>query len=220
MLVDAGYRWELAFTPYASNRGRIKCFDGRRIEERPFQDFGVLVVPAIHLWAHRRPKQEIEAVKTFVRNGGGALFLGRSFDRYGNWNVLRESNIRDTADLILDSAHCVDNEPYYVTYTDIASHPATRGVRVFQSRGGSHIQAGEGCRALIRAPEGAVTRSGKVKAPSICVVRKYGRGRVAVMGDDRWLDPEFLKQADNSKLWMGLVNWLAGRRADGKAVRQ
>lgn len=212
MLASAGYRWHFGMSPYTRNRGLIKCFDGQRIEERRQSDFGVLVFPSMHLWAHRWPKEEVEAVRQFVENGGGVLFLGRSFDRRGNWNVLRQFGIRDTSDLVIDEEHHVDDDPYFVTYTRIADHPATGGVRTFQSRGGSHIAPDGASQVLIQGSPSAVTRSGKVQAPVICVAKEVGKGRIVVVGDDRWTDPVFLTQADNAKLWMGLIEWLAGRR--------
>ena len=212
MLNAAGYQWQFALSHYSANRGLIKCFDGRKLHELRLGDFGVLVFPSMHLWSHRWPKEELDAVAAFVENGGGALFLGRSFDRRGGWNMLRQFGIRDTADLVIDEQHHVDGDPYYVTYTRIAKHPATRGVRTFQSRGGSHIIPGADAEALIRAAPAAVTRSRDVREPVICVVKSFGKGRIAVVGDHRWTDPVFLSQGDNAKLWLGLVEWLAKRR--------
>ncbi len=212
MLNEAGYQWQFALSQYSENRGLIKCFDGRRIREYRLSDFGVLVFPSMHLWSHRWPKEELAAVRQFVAQGGGVLFLGRSFDRSAGWNVLRQFGIRDTNDLIIDKAHDIDGDPYDVTYRDITPHPATRGVRVFQSRGGSHIIPDAQSTVLIRGAASAVTRSGKVTAPVICVVKEFGKGRIAVVGDNRWTDPVFLSQADNAQLWLGLIDWLARRR--------
>jgi len=211
MLNEAGYQWQFALSHFSENGGLIKCFDGRDIREFRLSDFRVLVIPSMHLWAHRWPKEEMDALKGFVEEGGGLLFLGRSFDRRGGFNALMQFGIRDTDDLILDEQHHVDGDPYYVTYTRIADHPAARGVSVFQSRGGSHIIPDDDSVVLIRADDTAVTRGGEVKSPVICVVKQFGKGRIAVVGDDRWTDPVFLDQGDNARLWMSLIDWLAGR---------
>jgi uncharacterized membrane protein len=216
MLNEAGYQWQLAISHYTKNGGLIKCFDGSRINEHRLEEFGVLVIPSMQVWAHDFKPAEDAAIRRYVENGGGVLFLGRSFDRRGGFKSLNQFGIKDTNDMIMDREHHIDGDPYYVTYTDLVEHPITDGVKVFQSRGGSHMLPGKDSQAIIRASKSAVTRSGKVSEPVICVVKKVGKGRIAVVGDHRWTDPAFLKQGDNARLWMNLIDWLSGRNALGK----
>ncbi|MDP6353826.1 MAG: beta-galactosidase trimerization domain-containing protein [Planctomycetota bacterium] len=213
MLNEAGYQWQMAISHYTKNGGLIKCFDGNRINERRLEEFGVLVIPSMQVWAHDFKPAEDAAVRRYVENGGGVLFLGRSFDRRGGFKALNQFGIKDTNDMIMDREHHIDGDPYYVTYTDLVEHPITDGVKAFQSRGGSHILPGKDSQAIIRASKSAVTRSGKVSEPVICIVKKVGKGRIAVVGDHRWTDPAFLKQGDNARLWMNLIDWLSGRNA-------
>jgi hypothetical protein len=164
---------------------------------------------------------DVQPVLTAVQNGLGLLVcLERDAPAAQPRPLLKALGIRPVYGYMHDPGNHILGEPKYVTFTRVAQHPVTAGVRVLQSTGMRPLEMKESrAYALVQGGEGAFadhTWGERVREPGLPVVAAlpYGKGRIVVVGGDSWLRPDDLDLGDNRRLLLNAVQWLAGGGGD------
>ena len=50
------------------------------------------------------------------------------------------------------------------------------------------------------------------KGLPVLLALEYGKGRIVIIGDAKWLQPQPLAEADNARLLLNIFNWLAHKK--------
>ncbi len=201
---------------------KLKTFSSQGISEEDLASYDVLVLCGLRHGGSVWRNEEVDTLRRFVRNGGGLLVC---IKRDWHWEAsfyeeLKGFGIGDAGGNIYDPQHCIMNEPLYVTLSDAAAHPVTRGVERFQTTGIRPLDVtNKYAKVLLTAGENAEVMDlwGKRRpAPNapIAVALEYGDGRIVVIGTDTWLRPDELEMGDNKVLLTNVLNWLGKRQAD------
>lgn len=160
--------------------------------------------------------EEIEAIKTFVHDGGGLIVLGEcDHDRYGN-NL---NELLATFGIQIETATVQDYEQSDGTPT---------WIRPLLTSNGRGAQADVLARVneirLYRAGTLATTNGAKVIARAstsataphapLAVVSQHGAGRVVVLSDSDLFGDDTIGEHDHADLWLNLVYWVANPSFD------
>ena len=184
-------------------------------------DFNILMLPGIAAIGGVRgySSKELEAIKNYVKNGGG-LFLSGQFHRgpHGHMSSYYASKVAELFGVKIlrsaisdESAH-IDNEARFITCKDITKGELGKGVKVFQSMGMAPLKiTGTGIETVVASSVNAIAPGYRNKNIPAIVALKYGKGRVVIAGDASWLQPQALLKADNAQLALNIMNWLAKR---------
>lgn len=166
---------------------------------------------------------EIDAVETFVRDGGGLVVLAEcEQDKYGNnlVDLLERFGVRP---LNLTAQDTVNNHRQVATWV-LADFSGPRGAVDLRARveracfyraGALQINTpdGEGFEVLARTSGTADPAS----AP-LAVALAAGRGRVAVFADSDLFGDDSIGDYQQLTLWTNVVTWAAGGRAGSEDV--
>jgi beta-galactosidase GanA len=186
----------------------MKVFTDRE-EVKKLDSFKIVVTMGSGLGGERVFKPtEAALMREYVKNGGSMLIAPNHFVGPHGWlsnsskNPLLKvfgvtafnRNIHDTKNY--------DFVPDYPTFTNITTHPVTSGVKKFQSHGMPVMKVNNPkAKVLIHAANGS----------PVLIALEYGKGRVVIVGDGKWLQPLPLAKADNARLLLNIFNWLAHR---------
>lgn len=134
--------------------------------------------------------QELNAIKDFVRSGGGLLVIG---DDYPN----TYTQITSFAGINWDW----EGTGYSGYTTDITPHPVTANV--------VNVYFGYPGRLLVSSPAQDLVRDcyGNV----MLAVAEVGLGAVACIADEQSINDYYISYADNLRLAVNLVSWLTNR---------
>jgi hypothetical protein len=144
---------------------------------------------------------EIDAIETFVSEGGGLLLISEAdhygYDSYGTDAPANIDAISDVFDISIDFT--VTGGPS----SQILTHEITSGVNTVMWRYGTTVTPSGSAFALIRTAD---------NADDFMAANEYGAGRVVVIGDTNiWDDPDNangMNTADNGQLAVNTIAWL------------
>ena len=151
---------------------------------------------------------EAALMRDYVRNGGNMLIAANHFVGPHGWlsntsknPLLKIFGVKAFNRNINDSKN-YDFVPDYPSFTKITQHPVTNGVKKFQSHGMPEMK--------VTNPKAKVLIKSANNLP-VLIALEYGKGRVVIVGDGKWLQPLPLAKADNARLLLNIFNWLARR---------
>ncbi|MCP3968645.1 MAG: hypothetical protein GY750_20215 [Lentisphaerae bacterium] len=187
-------------------------------------DYQIVTFMGNNLNQIKYPKKVQKALEKYVREGGSLLLAANFYVGPHGWysnNRLKSlprafgvnytnTNIRDTQE------HGF--VPEFPIFTDIAKNEITKGVKVFQSRGMSMLKVkNPKAKVLVKAGKNA----NRPRTP-VMVALEYGKGRVVILGNARWMKPDYFCKGDNAQLLLNIFNWLAHHpvRVESKADLQ
>ncbi|MBN1669654.1 MAG: beta-galactosidase trimerization domain-containing protein [Kiritimatiellae bacterium] len=168
-----------------------------------------------HMWGIlMRDKAFVASIREFVAGGGG-LFVCGVPDAYAN-NVsaalntlLRPEQVRTKGGWFSDPGSCVNGDPLQVVFSDVRPHPVTKGVKRLATL----------FAAPLRDPKSALTplifsRKADWNAPGqpVLLAGNLGKGRVVASGDNYFVQPFRIEEADNLRLTWNIFTWLSGNR--------
>lgn len=161
----------------------------------------------------RHPKKVQKVLDEYVKKGGSLLLAANFYVGPHSWQSNnRIASLPKTFGINYTNTNIRDEKehgfvPEFPTFTDIASDEITKGVKVFQSRGMSMLKVkNPNAKILVKAGK----NSSRPGAP-VMIALEYGKGRVVIMGDARWMKPDQLDKGDNAQLMLNIFNWLAHR---------
>ncbi len=162
---------------------------------------------------------ELEAVGTFVSNGGGLLVLGDSY-LSGDINALLAVFGTSFDASTVCSLNYVDHDPQRFHVTDFAAdHPVTAGLATFRWDWGCSLLPGPAAKVLMqsnpdtwqdRDGNGLRTASERVGPFVLGAAVEYGKGRVVVLADNPFIDSFWLRYDSNRRFVLNAVSWLSG----------
>jgi len=191
-----------------------------RIGKEPLASYQILVTLGSGPGGERRYKpEEVAAVSNFVARGGSLCVAGNMRVGPHGWlanrvktPLLKPYGLEVLEDNVRDPRHYRGESDLFSIFTGIKPHPITTGVRRFQSQGMGVLKAPV-ASVLIESDQDALPPQAPVMAFS-----EDQRGRVLLMGDGKWLQPDLLAMDDNAQLCLNLFLWLARREGEIKAL--
>jgi hypothetical protein len=201
----------------------VTAHQAGRLDAGTLRDCDVLVIahPSAPEWERttgsgspQLSREEIDAIESYVRSGGGLLVLGETEqDKYGN-NVnelLARFGLRLTNDTVQDYEHC-SGAPSWIL-AELAEGDRGRDgdllarVRAACFYRATTIASSNGARVLARSHATA-----SLPGAPLMVAGEYGEGRVVVAADSDLFGDDCIDQLDHASLWLNLAYWAAGRR--------
>ena len=211
LLEDNGYQVNSLCAPL--RKPLMRSLDGVRRED--LSSYDVFILSGTH-GRNEWEDADVRAVHNFVKNGGGLVCcLIREWHHAKPQKVLEALGIQPIYSYFHDPKHHIVGEPKYVTFRNIADHPVTKGVKLFQSTGAKPLAVrNPKATVLIRGSDSSYAYHSwgqTLRKPHLPVMAalEYGKGRVVVIGTDTWLLPDDLKLGDNRRLFLNAINWLA-----------
>lgn len=162
-------------------------------------------------------EEELRALRNYVVAGGGLVIAANEHIGPHWWFSNSQSKqpltalfgVGTTETNIADAQTGRDGTPGYpLLFADAgsAAHPIMTGVDSVQSLGMSVLRPDN--------PAGSVLlRSGEAATPAnapAAVALEFGKGRVVVLGDAKWLQPDSFAQADNAQFFQNIIHWVTG----------
>jgi immune inhibitor A len=179
---------------------------------------------------------EIAAIHSFIRGGGGALFISEHHNLVsGNMNNITTTyGITINYDAVYDPTNN-DSRDYWPIIHNFASHPVTSGVTSYVEYAGASLDVAGSAVPLatgdsdsyVAAPQPVMQDSAAVvsqanpainpNAPVTLAVSQSGAGRIGVIADANMFgdadidndDIANIDEFDNKQLILNLVQWLA-----------
>jgi hypothetical protein len=153
-------------------------------------------------------EHELDAIESFVRNGGGLIVLGETEqDKYGNNvnDLLRRFGITVENTTVQDYEHNL-NAPSWVL-ADLTDSNATGPDLLARVHEACFYRAGvlsltNGARPIARTH-----RSASSAAAPLAAVVEHGAGRVVVLADSDLFGDDCITQLDHRSLWLNFVYW-------------
>jgi hypothetical protein len=158
---------------------------------------------------------EIAAVETFVRDGGGLVVLAEcEQDKYGNnlVDLLDRFGVRPLNITVQDT---VNNHRQVATWV-LADLSATRGAVDIRTRVDNACFYRAGALQLTAADAEVLARTSSTADPAaapLAAALTAGRGRVAVFADSDLFGDDSIGDYQQLTLWTNVVTWAAGGRA-------
>ncbi|MGC9517545.1 MAG: DUF4350 domain-containing protein [Methanomicrobiales archaeon] len=180
---------------------------------------------------------EIQAIKTFVNNGGGLFLVGDNWGvEDGNENYAYNQIAKSFGVNFAYNVDLVDNKNYilfpdYVEISNIQSDPITSNIDKFYNIKGTYIENPGSAIVLANsssnswADQLSITTEGfsisnqekEANETSgtfpVLAALKYGNGRVVFMGAAGTFTNAYIYRSNGWKLGLNSVNWLADRPA-------
>ncbi len=162
---------------------------------------------------------EVEAVRAFVRTGGGLLVITEyESAKYGdNLNeLLAPTGLRIENGTAFDHSACVHENAEWILGEPVAETPLAHGVQQACFYRAGWCRA-EGNAAIVwkTSPRACPPDAGLIG------IAPLGAGRVAVVTDSVLFGDEHVGDFDHRQLWLNLIYWLAApaagavRKSDG-----
>jgi glycosyl hydrolase family 42 (putative beta-galactosidase) len=205
LLEHNNYSFDIGLSRFKQN---MKVFTDRE-EVKKLDSFKIVVTMGSGLGGERVFKSsEAALMREYVKNGGSLLIAANHYVGPHGWlsnaaknPLLKEFGVSAFNRNINDLKN-YDFVPDYPAFTDITPHPVTNGVKKFQSHGMPVMKVNNSeAKILIRAANGS----------PVLISVEYGKGRVVIIGDGKWLQPLPLAKADNARLLLNIFNWLSRR---------
>ncbi|MFA6960915.1 MAG: DUF4350 domain-containing protein [Opitutaceae bacterium] len=159
---------------------------------------------------------ELQVLRDYVSAGGGLLIAanqqvgphGWLDNASGKGSLAREFGLNTSGTNIIDPANGLDGVAMHPELEAVkgVSHPLLTGVSRIASIGSSVVDPGSDGFVLLRSSATATP----VRAPA-AVALEYGKGRVVLLGDAKWMQPETLDRDDNARFLLNIMDWLARR---------
>jgi Family of unknown function (DUF6421) len=174
--------------------------------------------------------EEIDAIESFVRDGGGLIVLGETEqEKYGNNlnELLARFGLHLENDTVQDYEHHL-GAPSWIS-VDLAQGgrgregdllARVRSACLYRS---TTISAGNGARVLARSH-----RSASVPGAPVIVTSEHGAGHIVVLADSDLFGDDCIDQLDHRALWLNIVYWATssgddpsrrGKRRDGSRAQ-
>jgi hypothetical protein len=213
LLEDHGFEVDSLCQPLRKARMR----NGESVKPDKLENYQVFVLTG----THGRDDWEDEDLKIavdYVKNGGGLLYCFPTDHSNGTASKLLNRFGLDIAFAnFYDPTANILNEPLYVTFSNPAAHPATDGVKTFQSAGAIPIltaQLKENFTVLFKGGPSSYTAhpwgdSNKSPGQAVAVALEVSKGRVIAIGADSWLRPDDLERGDNKAFFLKAIEWLS-----------
>jgi hypothetical protein len=178
---------------------------------------------------------EIEAIRSYVEDGGGLLFITDHTNCYFHNHVL--GALMERLGIELRSDLACDVAPYtlsggngWIVASSFRDHPITRSLQhiAFQSGGcvdpafgiawtsrgswaDSAIVPAYGENRSLGFYGDMLRQSQESSGPQPIVgAREFGKGRIAIVADQNCVGGMFLNYSDNRRLWLQMVDWVSG----------
>jgi hypothetical protein len=192
-------------------------------------DVLVIAHPSDPAWeqtsGHGSPRlkgEEIDAIESFVNQGGGLIVLGETEqDKYGNNvnDLLARFGMRLENETVQDYDHCLTAPSWILAEL----HDGGRGtdgdllarVRAACFYRATTISANNGAFVVARSHASA-----SVPEAALLVASTHGRGRVVVLGDSDLFGDDCIDELDHRALWLNVVYWAAQPAEDGALPNQ
>jgi tetratricopeptide (TPR) repeat protein len=171
-------------------------------------------------------EDEVEAVVSFVKNGGGLIIVGENGGYIRGRGILETVNevptifgIKFNMNYVADRKTNAGDICWPVIST-FADHPVTKGVKRVVYGCGCSLELESSATAL--AFGNSTTTAGEKTGEDVVILAaaEYGKGKVLVIGDsnlfagpntESWItgDKDFLYLMDNKKLALNMFEWTA-----------
>jgi hypothetical protein len=152
-------------------------------------------------------KEELQAVRDFVQNGGGLLLISEyEHEKYNNNlnELLQGSGLSFENTTVSDSSHCHHDNPTWIYGEPVDGVSHGFSYRVNQScfyRSGS-CQASNPANIIWKAhPEAKPSSAGLIAAA------EWGKGRVMIVADSSLFGDRHIQEFDHRQLWLNLIYW-------------
>lgn len=157
------------------------------INQSTFEGYDIFIIP--QAWSYYT-SDELNAIKDFVRNGGGLLVIGDDYpDIY--------TQITSFAGINWDR----EGGGYGGYTTDITPHPVTERV--------NSVYFGYPGRLLVSPPAQDLIRDSYGNV--MLAVAEVGLGAVACIADEQSINIYYISYADNLRLAINMISWLTNR---------
>ena len=190
---------------------------------------------------------EIAALRDYVWHGGSLLVITDHsncyYHAYKLAPLLEQLGIESPVETACDRPpHTLGPGNGWIAITRFAPHPVTAGLRCIAFQSGGVVDARYAVASTSPASWGdrwQVNPYGEGNAPGfygnweqdpgersgplgVVLARKFGRGRVVIVGDQNIFGDPFLNYADNYRLFLNTIAWLTGQPAiaDYRAYEQ
>jgi beta-galactosidase GanA len=152
-----------------------------------------------------------EALKKYVEDGGSVFLSANQHEGPHNWWNSR--NMRELFGLfnVKTGKNISDQKTFHFDHRfpafsiDPHRHPILAGCTKLQSKGMAE---------LLLNGQDVLIRSNPTSTPAnvpIMTAFEFGKGRVVIMGDSKWMLPQYLNKGDNAQLMLNIFNWLSRR---------
>jgi hypothetical protein len=162
--------------------------------------------------------EEIDAVETFVRGGGGLVVLGETEqDKYGNNlnELLARFGLGLANETVQDYEHCAGAPTWILGRLGDGGRGREGDLLARVDAAcfyrSTTIAAADGARVIARTHESA-----SVPGAPLIVAGEYGDGRVVVLGDSDLFGDDCIDELDHSALWLNIAAWASRRPAPSR----
>jgi len=153
--------------------------------------YDVLVICLGSAWYSAYTTEEVSAIESFVRNGGGLLVMGDN-------TACPNENINPVAQAFGTTCGVSYLSPLDLYVTDLAPHPIFDGVSEIFMRAAGEIDS-------VSPSEEVAWTDGL----GTIAVATFGSGRVVTLGDINLWDNTYITYADNQLLAENIFDWLS-----------
>ncbi|MEW6685790.1 MAG: toll/interleukin-1 receptor domain-containing protein [Candidatus Edwardsbacteria bacterium] len=149
--------------------------------------------------------EEIQAFSKFVKDGGGLLVIGEHHVKHWKSNInelLVPFNISFRDDIVearYESPAGIEALTQFET-SKLSSHPICRGVKSVSFYAACSIRSDKSAHVLAKGPRGE----------SLAVAKRYGKGRICVIGDSDLFALPYILQYGNFIFLLNIIQWLTG----------
>jgi hypothetical protein len=164
---------------------------------------------------------EIDAIETYVRSGGGLVVLGETEqEKYGNNlnELLARFGLKLRNDTVQDYEHS-DGAPTWIL-AELRGGSRGRAGDLLARVGSAcfyratTIETGNGARVLARTHASA-----SVPEAPLLVSSEHGEGRVVVLADSDLFGDDCISALDHEDLWLNIATWTARRPLAGRPAQ-
>ncbi len=153
---------------------------------------------------------EINAIHTFVENGGGLIVIGETEnEKYGN-NL---NELLSEFGITLETATVFDYKYFHNVTSWVKAQAGTNGMlsNGLLTRVNDVCFYRAGVLSLSNGAKPALFTSDVAQPPHapMLAVATHGQGRVVVVADSDWLGDEFFDENDHPQLWLNMAYWAA-----------
>lgn len=160
-------------------------------------------------------QDEIDALRTFVENGGSLLVMLHISAPVAA--LLPEFGVTVSNFVIAEGNNTIKGAAQDFYLTDLTGHPINAGVKKIAVFGAWGLLAQGRARATALTSAGAWADANRNRrydsgeprqSFAIIAVCECGKGRVVVIGDDAPFANGFMKEAGNARLALNVIKWL------------
>jgi len=233
---------------YLRSRGvQVDEVSSGRLERGRLAPYGMLFIGLVSGDLPPFLVSEIRAIKGYVRSGGGLMVItdhsNAYYHAYKLMPLLEELGIKAATETACERPPATLGESnIWITITRFTHHPVTQGLRTIAMLAGGTVDGRYAVAATSKKswgdqwqiqPYGEDSQpwfignrrrdSGERSGPlGVVLAKRFGRGRIVIVADQNILGDPFINYADNYRLWLNAVAWLAGdhRLADPQPYLQ